>query len=102
MAKQNCWDYMKCGREEGGAKAQDLGVCPAYKEKRLHGVHDGDNAGRSCWVIAGTYCGSRVQGTFAEKKRNCLECDFYAVVSKEEGIAGSFLMSPELMELLIK
>jgi hypothetical protein len=26
----NCWEFKKCGREAGGAKAADSGVCPAY------------------------------------------------------------------------
>ncbi len=28
MAK-NCWDFKSCGREQGGTKAAELGVCPA-------------------------------------------------------------------------
>jgi len=32
----NCWEFMKCGREKGGAKATDLGICPAYPD---HGRH---------------------------------------------------------------
>ncbi|MFH1294085.1 MAG: two-CW domain-containing protein [Pseudomonadota bacterium] len=29
MAKTNCWEHKKCGRKVGGAKVQELGVCPA-------------------------------------------------------------------------
>ncbi len=63
----NCWDHKKCGREANGAKASELGVCPAYTKK----------AGEACWLVAGTFCGGQVQGTFAEKEHNCMQCDFY-------------------------
>ena len=62
----NCWEYKKCGREAGGAKTKELGVCPAYP-----------NSGKSCANIAGTFCGGKVQGTFASKLYNCMQCDFY-------------------------
>lgn len=97
----NCWDYKKCGRQAGGENALEFGVCPAFKEKRLDGVHGGDNAGRACWVVAGTYCGGEVQGTFAEKEHNCLACDFYRMVRKDEAAKGAFHMSPALVEMLM-
>jgi hypothetical protein len=55
------------------------------RETRLHGVHGGTSAGRACWVIAGTQCGGREQGTFATKYHNCEKCDFYNRVKTEEG-----------------
>ncbi|MDH4164450.1 MAG: hypothetical protein OEW15_17440 [Nitrospirota bacterium] len=39
-----------------------MGLCPAAAEEALDGVHDGTNAGRSCWVVAGTLCKDSVQG----------------------------------------
>ena len=98
----NCWEFMKCGREAGGKNADEQGICQAYRDKRLDGVHEGLNAGRACWMIAGTNCGGRVQGTFAEKERDCLNCEFYKLVCKEEGVRGTFKLSPDLMELMIK
>ncbi|MEJ2697415.1 MAG: hypothetical protein P8013_12280 [Candidatus Sulfobium sp.] len=77
---------MKCGREQGGVSASELGVCPASIEEGLEGVHGGKNAGRSCWVVAGTFCGGEVQGSFARKYRNCGKCNFYIKVRMEEGI----------------
>lgn len=82
--KQNCWEFKKCGRQEGGEHVHDLGVCPAATEQRLNGVHVGKNAGRACWVVAGTMCGGKVQGTFAHKYENCETCDFFKAVKKEE------------------
>lgn len=85
MAKQNCWDYKKCGRQVGGVKVAELGVCPAALESRVDGVHGGKNGGRSCWALTGTFCGGKVQGTFASKLTNCMDCEFYKIVATEEG-----------------
>ncbi len=85
MKKPNCWEFKKCGREQGGKHQDDLGICPVAQEKRLDGTHEGKNAGRACWVVAGTLCGNQVQGTFAKKYANCEKCDFYNLVLKEEG-----------------
>ncbi|HWR58880.1 MAG TPA: hypothetical protein VN328_08335 [Thermodesulfovibrionales bacterium] len=82
--KKNCWEFKSCGREPGGKSTKELGVCPATTDKRLHGIHDGRNAGRACWVIAGTMCGGKIQGTFAQKYENCGSCDFYQTVRAEE------------------
>jgi hypothetical protein len=85
MTKKNCWEAKKCGREVGGAKANELGVCHAATETRLNGVNEGKNAGRSCWGTDGTLCGGKKQGSFAAKMSTCLECDFYKEVQNEEG-----------------
>ncbi|MHC4140077.1 MAG: two-CW domain-containing protein [Planctomycetota bacterium] len=84
MQKLNCWDFNKCGREPGGTKSDELGICPAPTSTKLDGVHAGKNAGRACWVIAGTLCEGKEQGTFALKEANCIKCDFYKSVSQEE------------------
>ncbi len=84
MKKLNCLEYKKCGREPGGQDTGEFGICPASTEKRLHGVHGGINAGRACWVVAGTFCRGEVQGTFAKKYKNCEVCDFYRLVREEE------------------
>ncbi len=96
--KINCWDFKKCGRESNGTKAVELGICPASVEERLDGIHDGFNAGRTCWAVAGTLCGGKVQGTFAEKEKNCVECDFHKLVADEE--FGNFKMSHSLHKIL--
>ena len=80
---QNCWEVKNCGRHVGGTKVKELGVCPASMEVRLDGMHGGKNAGRSCWVVAGTLCDWEEQGTFAKKFLNCETCDFYETVRKE-------------------
>ena len=84
LEKANCWQFKKCGREPGGSKIKDLGICPAATDKRLDDIHGGLHAGRACWVIAGTFCGGKIQGTFAQKFSSCRECDFYQIVFEEE------------------
>lgn len=62
----NCWEFTKCGRAEGGAKAVEMGICPAYPDRGTH-----------CARVGGTLCEGKVQGTFAQKLRSCAECKFY-------------------------
>lgn len=81
---KNCWEFKGCGREPGGKNVAALGVCPAATTAALDGIHRGDNAGRSCWVIAGTYCGGKVQGEYAQKLKNCADCEFFKLVMVEE------------------
>ncbi len=82
--KLNCWEFKKCGRQPGGVHVRDLGICPVTQETRLDGEHGGSYAGRACWVVAGSLCGGEMQGTFAEKFKNCEQCDFYQSVREEE------------------
>lgn len=77
---------MKCGREPGGEKADKLGECPAAIDSKFDGFNLGHNAGRTCWLTAGTFCQEKVQGSFAEKRMSCRDCDFYQKVNNEEGI----------------
>ena len=81
----NCWDFKKCGRQPGGSRVSELGVCPASTSAKGHGLNGGLNGGRICWALTGTLCGGKVQGTFAEKLGNCQECEFYLLVRTEQG-----------------
>jgi methyl-accepting chemotaxis protein len=65
-AKQKCWEFMKCGREQGGAKIAEFGVCPACPDH-----------GEDCAMVEGTFCGGRVQGDFASKVAFCAQCDYF-------------------------
>lgn len=96
--KKNCWEYKKCERGPGGAKAYEQGICPAATEIRLDGVHGGKKAGRACWAKVGTLCGGKVQGEFASKLGNCLNCDFYQLVIREEG--KNFVYIEEVLKKL--
>ncbi len=75
---ENCWEILKCGREKDGAKADELGECIASKE----------GLGHSCWIIAGTFCGGKVQGTVAQKRLNCMQCDVYKRYNRLTGTRG--------------
>lgn len=82
--KLNCWEFKKCGRQPGGHKVAELGVCPAAVTQDLDSTHGGKNAGRACWVVAGSLCGGKIQGTYAKKLLNCWRCEFMNVVKQEE------------------
>jgi len=83
MAGENCWEFRKCGREPGGSNICEQGVCPAAAETRVDGVNGGKNGGRACWVIAGTMCGGKPQGTYAAKIANCQVCGFHEKVQAD-------------------
>lgn len=82
--KLNCWEVMKCGRGPDSASSSKK-ICPAARESRLDGIHGGTFSGRSCWVVAGTFCGGKAQGTFAKKYNACKSCAFFKRVLEEEG-----------------
>jgi len=52
-----CWEAKDCNEEQ----------CPSYKFT--------DNL--RCWEVSGTLCKKEVQGKFAQKIKNCRECDVY-------------------------
>lgn len=83
----NCWEYMKCGREPGGTKVDEFGICPAAADLSFDGINSGICGGRICWAVAGTFCDGKVQGTFAEKRESCMSCSFYKTVQEEEKTA---------------
>ena len=90
----NCWEFKKCGREPGGEKVTELGLCPAAIKESTDGVNEGKNAGRVCWAVAGTFCGGKVQGTFAEKYLSCMACDFFKLVKEQEGATHFHMYLP--------
>ncbi len=87
MKRPNCWEFKQCGREPGGLRANQLGVCPAAKENASSGMNRGKHAGRYCWRVAGTFCEGKLEGMFAAGLISCSHCDFYRLVQEEEGDA---------------
>jgi hypothetical protein len=86
----NCWEYKRCGREPGGERVEELGICPTTVEWTMNGAHGGRNAGRVCWVVSGTFCDSLVVGTHAREINSCVHCDFFQKVQSEgEGLYAS-------------
>lgn len=79
MKRLNCWEFNQCGREPGGSKTNELGVCPSSIHYFYNDVNHGKNAGRFCWSVNGCY---------ATKDKNnltfCLNCNFFKHVSMQE------------------
>lgn len=98
MKKQNCWEYTNCGRQPGGPRVAEMGVCRASTYSDMDSINGGKNGGRSCWALAGTFCQSQAQGTFAMKIANCIRCDFYKKVVLEEG--KGFTTTTELIRII--
>ncbi len=59
---KNCWEFMHCERQPGGAKTGELGICPVTVHNRFNGAHCGIAAGRVCWLVVGSFCGGKIQG----------------------------------------
>lgn len=97
MAGINCWEHRHCGREPGGAHADEHGICPAASETRLDGVHGGVNAGRACWAVAGSL-GRTENGCSCESPVDCFHCDFYRAVITDE--TPHLVYTPAIMSLL--
>lgn len=92
-ARQNCWEFKKCGRGPSD-DANPADICPVASDKSCHGFNRGKNAGRICWIIAGTFCDDKVQGTFAQKRLSCISCDFFKMVEAEEGYEKFMVLKP--------
>ncbi len=82
--KKNCWEIKKCGREPGGEQTEEFGICPAATDESSDGVNSGKDGGRICWAVAGTFCGGKVQGSFAQKQVSCMACEVFKRVKNEE------------------
>ena len=94
MSRLNCWEIKKCGKEPGGNKAKDGEICPATSNASYNGINSGKNGGRICWAIAGTFCGNKVQGDFAQKSVSCMSCDVFRQVKTDEGLENFELLIP--------
>lgn len=94
MRRQNCWEAMACGREPGGARAGELGPCPAALSGPNEGAHGGAFRGRMCWQVTGTLCDGKVSGSFARKMLKCLACRFLQLVQDQE--SRGFHLMPSL------
>ena len=68
--KVNCWEFMNCGRELGGEKADKLGVCPVATDISADGLNRGKVGGRICWAISRKSEGKRIEEKPAKKQFN--------------------------------
>ena len=78
--KQNCWEFMKCGKEPGGENNAELGICRAAAEEFFNGINSGKNGDRICFVVAGLFSLDEVQGIFAKNYASCEDCSFYKIL----------------------
>ena len=85
MKLKNCWEVMRCGREPGGEKIDEYGICPAAVSGDYDGINRGKFRGRFCWSVCGTLCNGKPQGEFAQKLGDCLDCEFLKEVNEQEG-----------------
>ncbi|HTO93462.1 MAG TPA: hypothetical protein VMM80_03795 [Bacteroidota bacterium] len=85
MHSLNCWEFTQCGREPGGENAATQGICPAATARGAHGLNGGKNGGRACWAIAGSFARGEVCGTVAAHLGDCMACEFFARVGRDEG-----------------
>lgn len=56
LENRKCWERFSCTKMD----------CPGHNSENYR-----------CWLLAGTLCGSKTQGVFAEKFGSCLNCEFY-------------------------
>ncbi len=63
LLDKNCWDIMKCDKQE----------CPAY-----------ENLHHRCWYTAGTLCPTCVEGEYAKKITSCQKCLVYRKCAGDE------------------
>jgi len=82
--KINCWEYMRCERQPDGKLHITDGGCPAAIDGMYDGINSGNNGGRFCWAVSGTFCFGEVQGSYAKKIQGCMDCGFFWLVAEEE------------------
>jgi hypothetical protein len=102
MRKINCWEFKKCGRQPGGHKVKELGICPASVETRANGIHGGKNGGRCCWAVLATNCSGGVvaETRFSQKLAECINCEFYKNTFKEEFNKPDYKSPVEICKIL--
>lgn len=98
--KINCWDFKNCARNGHDKCAKEAVVCPAFSETVLNGINGGKNGGRSCWLIPGTVCGSRIQRSFAARSLVCRFCNFKRFVLSEEN--PDCVVSDTFLRMLVR
>ena len=85
MKRKNCWEFQQCGWKPYSENLNKIGVCPAVLPSIYDGINNGNYAGRACWLVKGTFCKGGIQGAYAQKIKDCLQCEFLKQVHEEEG-----------------
>jgi len=71
---------MKCGREPGGEKVDELGICRATADELFNGANGGKNGGRICFAVAGTFSNDVAQCSCLGKLASCKDCSFFKIL----------------------
>jgi signal transduction histidine kinase/CheY-like chemotaxis protein len=58
-----CWEVKQCGLE----------TCPSHRHPN----------NLRCWEVAGTFCGGKVRGKFAQKLNSCSECEIFQTARED-------------------
>ena len=82
--KLHCWEKLH-GRQPGGERSVEFGICPVSVEAKTHMIHEGINGGRACWAIQRKFNGNDLQCKLDQKLDHSIQCDFYSEVKGEEG-----------------
>jgi len=80
---KNCWEVYNCGREPGGERAEEFGICRVTVSESFSGRNNGENAGRCCWQVAGTFSSNADCAQLANVEK-CEDCGFLKRVRYEE------------------
>lgn len=82
-------EIKKCGREQGAPRSMNPG---SVHHIRIMDIPAG-------W--SGTLCGGKVQGTFAQKEMNCLQCERYERYNLRSGLERQQLVRDCAPEMLL-
>ena len=79
MFKPQCWEVMKCNNQTN---------CVVAINVKYHNLHDGKNAGRACWLVAGTFSKDKSnKNSCINKVSTCMNCNFFAMVQEQEQLS---------------
>lgn len=84
--KQNCWEFMKCGRGPDDQREEGKETCPVAAATEADGLAGGVNGGRLCWVVADTCCRHLIKCSDTHHESSCFSCEFRYKVQVEEGL----------------
>lgn len=88
----NCWEFKRCGREPDGKNSAKLGVCRVAVDTKFNGINNGTNAGRYCWKVKVSEDNHTTTNKTISNIIDCIDCDFFKKVKKEEKRNFSFLV----------
>jgi hypothetical protein len=96
VSRRNCWEFKGCGREPGGQRVAELGICPTAVETAADGLNGGRNGGRICWAVSGHFTeDGEVRCATAKTLATCMACEFFTTVLREEGLYNIAFTRPD-------